>query len=506
MANIMTKRGSLDNIVTYEHYCDTKADLANIPENEITLGSTAIVLQDEDGSLGVYIATSDKEWIAMMTTGGSGGSGGESSSEDGLKDFLENSFSTFENSDVTKLRYYAFAMNGQLEEISLPNCSTINGGAFANCTALTSVDFPTLERIEGPEITQQESIVWDNSTSTSSIVMVESKGPGAFNYCSNLQTINIPMCSYIGELAFVGGTFSSIDLPNCTYIGSNAFATAQLESISIPKCSVIEDCAFSSCYKLSEITGDMVEEIGISAFANCYSYANNEGLHTANFPKCSSVKEVTMNVYGAYGAYRDQDILVGSTFTYCRNLATVSFPLLEKVVTEMFAYCSNLSQVYLPKCKTISPSAFYSCSTLTSIDLPELESFISSTVYVNGGVGPTQKTITEAFGGCTNLETVNLPKCKKVLTNTFTRCTNLKYIYLPVCEEIEHDAFWVGSSNNIESLYLLNNSQVSLGSQIFGLNVPLQSTLKIYVPNSLLAGYQSNYTSLASYFTAYIGE
>lgn len=76
--NILVKRGSLDNVITYEHYCDAKADLANIPKNQITLGSTAVVLQDEDGGLGIYIAGSDKEWVAVSTSSGGGSSGGTS--------------------------------------------------------------------------------------------------------------------------------------------------------------------------------------------------------------------------------------------------------------------------------------------------------------------------------------------------------------------------------------------------------------------------------------------
>ena len=66
--NVMTKRGSLDNIVTYEHFCDSKADLDNIPKSQITLGSTAIVLQDENDSMGVYLATSQKEWVEISTS------------------------------------------------------------------------------------------------------------------------------------------------------------------------------------------------------------------------------------------------------------------------------------------------------------------------------------------------------------------------------------------------------------------------------------------------------
>lgn len=62
--NIMTKRGSIDNMVTYEHMCDTAEDLQNIDPQTITLGSIAVVLQGESG-IEIYIATSNKEWIAI---------------------------------------------------------------------------------------------------------------------------------------------------------------------------------------------------------------------------------------------------------------------------------------------------------------------------------------------------------------------------------------------------------------------------------------------------------
>lgn len=65
MANIMTKRGQQDNVVTYEHICDATADLANIDPKYITLGSVAIVLQGDSG-LEVYMATSNKEWVSLI--------------------------------------------------------------------------------------------------------------------------------------------------------------------------------------------------------------------------------------------------------------------------------------------------------------------------------------------------------------------------------------------------------------------------------------------------------
>lgn len=61
---ITSKRGAKDNIVTYEHICDTTEDLQKIDPQYITLGSVAVVLQGDAG-LEIYMATSYKEWIAL---------------------------------------------------------------------------------------------------------------------------------------------------------------------------------------------------------------------------------------------------------------------------------------------------------------------------------------------------------------------------------------------------------------------------------------------------------
>ena len=63
--NIMTKRGTEDNCIIFEHYCDTTSDLNNIPKEQISLGSIAIILQGENDDLEIYIANSNKEWISI---------------------------------------------------------------------------------------------------------------------------------------------------------------------------------------------------------------------------------------------------------------------------------------------------------------------------------------------------------------------------------------------------------------------------------------------------------
>lgn len=60
--NIMTKRGSLDNVITYEHYCDTLEDMENISPEYITLGSICVVIKGENNVLELYLANSDHTW------------------------------------------------------------------------------------------------------------------------------------------------------------------------------------------------------------------------------------------------------------------------------------------------------------------------------------------------------------------------------------------------------------------------------------------------------------
>lgn len=75
--HILTKRGSQDNIVTYEHICDTIEDRQYIENKYITLGTVCIVLSGESGGMEIYMADSSKQWHDIMITGdnGEGGSG-----------------------------------------------------------------------------------------------------------------------------------------------------------------------------------------------------------------------------------------------------------------------------------------------------------------------------------------------------------------------------------------------------------------------------------------------
>ena len=74
MAHIMTKRGSQDNVVTFEHFCDDIEDMEDIDPAYINLGSACVVLSGRSGGLEFYLANSDKEWISALGSASVSGS------------------------------------------------------------------------------------------------------------------------------------------------------------------------------------------------------------------------------------------------------------------------------------------------------------------------------------------------------------------------------------------------------------------------------------------------
>ena len=85
MASVMTKRGSQDNVVTYEFFCDTEEDLNNIDPRYITMGSVAVIIDGFE----VYIANSKKEWINFASSSNTTLDGNSSSKvNEGQADYM----------------------------------------------------------------------------------------------------------------------------------------------------------------------------------------------------------------------------------------------------------------------------------------------------------------------------------------------------------------------------------------------------------------------------------
>ena len=146
---------------------------------------------------------------------------------------------------------FVFLPKGYEGHYSIPeNISIIIGGAFEDCSSLTSVTIP-------------------NS--------VTSIGGGAFNGCSGLTSVTIPnSVTSIGNYAFFEcSSLTSVTIPNSvTSIGNAAFSNcSSLTSVTIPNSvTSIGESAFAGCSGLTSVTiPNSVTSIGYGAF----SYSNS---------------------------------------------------------------------------------------------------------------------------------------------------------------------------------------------------------------------------------------
>lgn len=189
--------------------------------------------------------------------------------------------------------------------------------------------------LEEGEISSGEQVEWSANedaiiTGTLSSYFndrVPSIGQYALTSCSQLTTINFPVCTTIKKYAFY----------NCS----------KLITVSFPKCITIDTYAFAYCSSLATAS--------FPACTTIYSYAFNvcRNLTTANFPKCTSIGD--------------------SAFLSCSQLITISFPTCYTIGYSAFQGCSSLTTASFPACTTINSYAFHGCINLTTASFPKCQ-------------------------------------------------------------------------------------------------------------------------------------
>jgi hypothetical protein len=296
--NVMTKRGSLDNQITYEHYCDTKTDLENIPKNEITLGTVAVVLKDENNEMGIYIADSNKEWNSFS----SGGSSAEEIELEELTITENGTYSAGEGKGFSKVEVevegsgdFTEYINGTITKIHDSTVTHIRDFAFYKCSMLSDISFPNVETIG------------ENAFSTAI-------------YSSNYNPITDTV-DFIDE-----------HIP--------------ITSAIFPRCKTIASFAFANCYQLSQISFPECTTIGYGAFQNCH-------IKEAIFPKCVNLGSAPFNFYGSEespletAVFPALSVLSDDIFTHCRNLKTVTLKDCVYINQTAFYECLSLESLYM---------------------------------------------------------------------------------------------------------------------------------------------------------------
>ena len=272
----------------------------------------------------------------------------------------------------------------------------IDDEAFENCTNLTTVNIPmTITRI----------------------------GASAFKDCENLVSIILPSkLTSIEDRTFFGcSKLVNISLPNTLeIIGSEAFSfCVALKKIVVPdKVTLIKDGTFSFCLSLSSVSlPSGLKRIGSCAFL-CTDIA------TINIP--DSVRSIDASAFGL--CYNLSEIILPNSVTYlgesifngCYNLEDVILSNSITIIPEnTFSGCTSLENIAIFEgVEEIGKNAFKSCSGLASISLP-----YSLKVIEEG-----------AFSDCTGFQifTINLGSNPIIGKNAFKNCTNLVEVNLPI--------------------------------------------------------------------------
>ena len=263
---------------------------------------------------------------------------------------------------------------------------------------------------------------------------VTSINSGAFAAQTSLTSITIPDgVADIGEYAF-GGCISlkSVEIPDSvTNVGFCAFmACSSLTDIDVSNNNTAYQSIDGNLYSKD---GQMLIQYAIGKTTTEFSIPDGVALiESYAFDGCSNLTSVTIpeSVTSInWGAFRN-----------CSSLTRVVIPENVTIIdSEMFASCSSLTEVVLPSnLDTIKSNAFDGCSSLTSIEIPDSVTYIANWAFGNC-TGLSSIVIPDSvvyidyhvFSGCSSLTSIVIGSGVKRLGlewAPFDGCTSLATI------------------------------------------------------------------------------
>lgn len=263
---------------------------------------------------------------------------------------------------VTRIDTGCFA-NTDVSEVVIPDTvTTIQDGAFANCSRLKKLE------INSAKIPKS---CFENNTSLESVIIGSNDiGIDAFNNCQNIKsvTFNGKGELYLSSLAFQ----NDFDLESISFDGEfskitvdeNCFSNCMnLETLSFPCETILFDECFSDCTKLKKAEFFGATIIGSHTSLGGYNFARS----------FIAEKDNNNNVIEKEVIFHDTAMLNnGSEFQDASGLTKVTF---EKDVTfssETFKNCDKMNACIMKGNVTFTGySVFSGCSNLKKIDFLE---------------------------------------------------------------------------------------------------------------------------------------
>ncbi|MGN0856161.1 MAG: leucine-rich repeat protein [Candidatus Spyradenecus sp.] len=336
-------------------------------------------------------------------------------------------------------------------DYSIPaSVTSIDGGAFNGCSALTSVVIPS-------SVTSIGDGAFEGCSSLTSVVIPEgvtSIGNYVFYDCWRLTSVEIPVgVTSIGDYVFYDcWRLTSVVIPEgVTKIGGGAFyGCSSLTSVVIPaSVTAIGYAAFYGCSSLTSVTiPASVRSIGDGAFegvapVTLVAAGVPNGMLTTNLTSVTIPASVTAIGDEAFAGVAPATLVATAVPSgmSTRNLTSVTIPEGgTSIGNYAFSGCGLLTSVVIPEGVTsIGNYAFRNCSSLTSVVIPEGVTSIGDSAF-SGCSSLTSVAIPEgvtsigdsAFSGCSSLTSVAIPEgVTSIGDSAFSGCSSLTLVVIP---------------------------------------------------------------------------
>ena len=175
---------------------------------------------------------------------------------------------------ITSISNYLCQSCVALEEINLPNCTTIGTYAFQNDTSLTTASIPlaagtigtyafagctALQNVSMPSVTAVGANAFQNCKGFTEINFpaLKTLANSGFNGCSNVTSVNLPVATGGTKITYFLASctkLTSVNMPALVSSGGHFFRyDTSLVNIALPKYTTVAQYDFGGCTNLEKV-------------------------------------------------------------------------------------------------------------------------------------------------------------------------------------------------------------------------------------------------------------
>ena len=247
MCAIRAEHGQLKYGV-YDFICDTADDFLGTPKSGVLPGSTVFIVDESIK----YMLNTNNEWVEI-TTGNKPLSEEEKEAQHAREDgYIERTLTDYTNDTLTTIGSYAFYDFDQLKSIDCKKAEAVGNFAFSLCSNLTTVTLP--------KVTTIGMYAFSSCSALTTICVPKLTSLGTnnsiFQGCTALITVNFPSLATFCRTAFTN-TFTGLQKisfgQSLTFPLNALYYKTKLTTVICEKKCTFNGGAFRNCSQLTSL-------------------------------------------------------------------------------------------------------------------------------------------------------------------------------------------------------------------------------------------------------------